>query len=340
MRVAINTYPNTNQNIGGIQMRVKRTFAELRSVGTDVVLFDQWNHEIRQFDILHSFKLHHAAYELNLTSKSRGVKSVISTVLPPEFPVRRARIMGKLWDRGVCQSLIAYTLYDQARKADALIAVSNAEASLISSAFGVCREKIHIVPNCADANVYASADAELFRSQYGLSKYVLAVGRVEPNKNQLRLIHAMRNIDMKLVIIGRVSDDSKDYAKKCAAVGGDQVLFIDHLPYHSPILASAYAGAEAFVLASVSEIAPNSTLEAAMAGTRVVVTRNALAPAEWFGEDATYIDPLDESDIEAGIAAALRAPRSERMRRRILADYSWEAGAQKTLNVYKSVLAK
>lgn len=339
MRVAINTYPNTNQNIGGIQMRVKRTFQELLVAGTDAVLFDQWHHELRQFDILHSFKLHHAAYELSLTGRSRGVKNVISTVLPPEFPVRRAQILGKLWNRGIARSLIAYTLYDQAKKADALIAVSNAEARLIKDAFGIDEEKIHVVPNCADANIFAAADPEIFRNQYGLGKYVLAVGRVERNKNQLRLIRAMRNMNVKLVIVGRISDDSAHYAKECANAGGDHVLFIDHLPYHSPLLASAYAGAEAFVLPSVSEIAPNSTLEAAMAGARIVVTRNALAPMEWFGADATYIDPLDEADIEAGITEALKRPRSEATRQRILAEYSWEAGIRKILDVYKTVLA-
>lgn len=340
MKIAFTTYPNTNQNIGGVQMRVRRTFEALTQAGTNVELFDQWRHDLLDFQVLHSFKLHHSVYELVLTAHKRGVRNVISTVLPPEYPARLIRLMGKLWDRNHACNLIAYTLYHQAKIADALIAVSQVEADLITRAFAVSVDKVHVIPNSADASLYGAADPKLFGSQYGISGYVLTIGRLEPNKNQLRLIRAMRHIDCPLVVVGRVADDARDYAAKCYEAGKGRVLFIDQLPYNSPILASAYAGAEAFILPSVSEIAPNSTLEAAMAGTRVVVTRNSLAPAEWFGEGATYIDPLNEDAIAQQVRQALARPKDAVFRARVLEEFSWASGARKLIKVYRTVLDK
>lgn len=318
-------------------MRVKRTFEALTKASVDVTLFDQWHDDLRDFQILHSFKLHHSAHELVITAHKRGVRNVISTVLPPEYPARMIHLMGTLWNRGYARNLMAYTLYHQAKMADALIAVSQAEADLITRAFTVPRKKVHIIPNCADAILYGSADPELFRAQYGVSGYVLTIGRLEPNKNQLRLIRAMQGIDLPLVVVGRVSDGAQDYASRCYEAGQGRVKFIDQLPYNSPLLASAYAGAKAFILPSVSEIAPNSTLEAAMSGTRVVVTRNSLAPIEWFGDDATYIDPLDENDIAQQLIQALARPRNLPFRKRILEEFSWETGAHKLIQVYRTV---
>jgi glycosyltransferase involved in cell wall biosynthesis len=148
----------------------------------------------------------------------------------------------------------------------------------------------------------------------------------------------MRSIDLPLVVVGRVSDDAKAYATRCYEAGKGRVKFIDQLPYNSPLLASAYAGAEAFVLPSISEIAPNTTLEAAMAGTRIVVTRNSLAPVEWFGDNATYIDPLDEGDIAKKLINTINSHRNTLFRERIIREFSWEAGAQKLIQVYRNVL--
>ncbi|MFC5547914.1 glycosyltransferase [Massilia aerilata] len=340
MKVAFCTYPNTNQNIGGVQMRVNRTFKELRKAGVDVELFDQWRHHLSEFEILHSFKLHHSVQELVLTANKRRVCNVISTVLPPEYPVRTVRVMSEFWKRNIGRNLLAHTIYSQAKVADGLIAVSRAEANIIENAFSVPADKIHVISNCADAALYGSADPSIFREKFELERYVLMIGRVEPNKNQLRLIRAMKAIDLPLVVVGRISDDAQDYAAQCRKEGGGRVKFIDHLPYNSELLASAYAGAEAFVLPSVSEIAPNSTIEAAMAGTRIVVTRNSLAPAEWFGGSATYVNPLDEQDIAEQLNYALKRPRDLPFRSRILDEFSWESGVKKLKTVYETVLER
>jgi glycosyltransferase involved in cell wall biosynthesis len=170
--------------------------------------------------------------------------------------------------------------------------------------------------NTVDPTPFAAADPERFRREQGLGKYVVCVGRVEFRKNQVMLLRAMRDTALEVVVIG--SSHSRRYQRAVDALAGPRVHHVDHLPAGGERLASAIAGAAAFVLPSWVEGAPISALEAAAAGTPLVLGDRA-GVREYFGALAHYCEPSDPGAIRRATQSAIDADSPAwRERRRAL----------------------
>ena len=77
------------------------------------------------------------------------------------------------------------------RLADIVLPNSRSEANQLMRLFGVPAERIRVVPNGVLPSI-ASASPELFHRRWGAEPFVLFVGRIEPRKNTLGLIRALR----------------------------------------------------------------------------------------------------------------------------------------------------
>ena len=86
---------------------------------------------------------------------------------------------------------------------------------------------------------------------------------------------------------------------------------------------SAYAACDAFVLPSLLETPGLAALEAPPAARGCSVTREGSA-REYFGDQVTYVDPLDVDDIRNGIRRALESTPSPALRVRIVSDFTWD----------------
>lgn len=84
---------------------------------------------------------------------------------------------------------------------DLLIALSSSEADALVTDFGIARERI-VIAACGVETRFANATPKLFREKFGLDNFVLCVGRVDANKNQLNLIRALRDENLPLVLAG------------------------------------------------------------------------------------------------------------------------------------------
>lgn len=147
-----------------------------------------------------------------------------------------------------------------------------------------------LVRNGVDGNKFGRADPSLFAKTYGLENYILCVGRIEPRKNQLVLAHAARRLKKKLVLIGHEGNPS--YMDLVRQTGGANTLFISRIDPSDPLLSSAFAGAEVFCLPSWAEGAPLAALEAAAAGTPLVLSDRS-SEREYFGDFAEYTNPAN-----------------------------------------------
>ena len=322
-------------------MRVGRTLQALKEIGVNASLFDQWSTNLRDYNLLHTFKLHYASYDLVRIAHLCGLANVISTILPFDHKVRLTRPLSWFWRRNIGIQLSSSMLFKQAVIADALIATSQLEAEKLCRAYGLKRKGlIYIIPNGADAKIFGYADPYIFKSAYGLKDYAICVGRIEPNKNQIRLIRAMKGIALNLVIIGRPCIGHETYAKACYEEGRGKTLFIDQLPYNSIMLASAYAGARVFVLPSIAEVAPLSAIEAAMTGVPLVVTRNSLACREYFGNNVFYIDPMSIDNIRMKIRLAIDHNVDQSFTNHVISTHSWKAVAKELKKAYCLVLGE
>lgn len=232
--------------------------------------------------------------------------------------------------RDKCEELSGFVIETKAlyESADLLLPNSTLEAETLVSDLRVSTPLL-VVPNAADPALFPLGPAWQQRSG------VICVGRIEPHKNQLALIHALRGTGVRITIVGREHPDHPRYAQAVRAEAGPHVELVGHVAHEE--LAPHYARARVHVTAAWFETTGLVSLEAALAGCAVVTTEVGYA-SEYFEGFAEYCNPLDKRSIRAAVLAAHEAPPSPELRRRVLDRYTWKHTAEATLAAYRDLL--
>lgn len=93
-----------------------------------------------------------------------------------------------------------------ARHSHHIIAISEQTKRDIIQYLGISAEKISVVyQGCHQAfkQSYSEEQKQLIRKKYSLPKnFVLSVGAIEPRKNALEIVKAIKNLDISLVLVG------------------------------------------------------------------------------------------------------------------------------------------
>lgn len=231
-----------------------------------------------------------------------------------------------------------------ARRADRLIALSDAGAAHLVEYLRVPRERIDVVALARGPNdgVVPTTAAEL-RARLGLGAgpVILTVAAKKVHKNLTRLIQAMRVVaerwpDAVLAIPGKPTPHERVLRDLAAELGLEQrIVFPGYVD--AADLAGLYALARCFVLASINEGFGIPILEAMHAGVPVACSRISALP-EVAGDAARYFDPFSAPDIARAILEILDdeqlAGRLVRLGCERQAMFSWEATARGTLASY------
>ncbi len=362
MRVLWVVRDDLDRHPGGDTTQIRRTAAALGGLGVRVEFASDAAALSREFDLAHLFHVDRTWENLPVCRRIRaiGLPAVLSTIHWPadEFDRGgRVGVQGMLARalgghryqtlRGVQQFALRALNTRSLRGWDPLIANffaavrfiletarvilpnSAAERDVLIRRFGIARPAV-IVPNAVDA-VFAGAAQPPEQSRHG----VLCVGRIEPRKNQLALIEAMRGMEEPLTLVGRAGRFYGDYAKRCRRAAGARVSMLDWQPLDR--LAAFYAAARVHACVSWYETPGLASLEAALCGCRLVVTPGGCT-REYFGDDAHYASPDDPASIRAAVESALRAPPSSRLSQRVRSEYNWPAAARATLSGYERAL--
>jgi glycosyltransferase involved in cell wall biosynthesis len=322
MNVLFNTYPMAFHTPGGgeVQLMQYREFLPAESV--DVTLLDSWNPGFLNFDLVHFFSSMSGSVHFCAFVKSIGLPLLVSPNLwiteenKKNYPFEEIRTQFVLANRVVCNS--------------------DMECALLAKVFNIPREKFATVYNGVNETFFEPSDPALFRRTFDIDgPFVLNVANLEPRKNQINLVRAMKAFpDLQLVLIGYQRDP--DYAKACLVEGGDQVRYIGSLPHDSPLLKSAYAACELFALPSTLETPGLAALEASACGAKVVITGEGCA-FEYFGKGAEYVRHDAVADIARGIAKTLSQSRSLLSTLVTRANFTWRQAAHTLARLYADI---
>jgi len=178
------------------------------------------------------------------------------------------------WNR-IAKAALRLGEWCTAKAAHRVIVISRSVTEELRQRYPRSREKFVFIPNGATEFPAPANDNEdecLLR-RFGLAagRYVLAVGRLVPEKSFHSLIDAFKaaDPDFKLVIAGK-ADHEDDYSRALLREAGDKICFTGFQGQRE--LGALYRNASLFVLPSTHEGLPIAALEAASLDVPVLLS--------------------------------------------------------------------
>lgn len=327
---------------GGVRAQVFNTLEHLKTFGVHPVLLTPWD-KIRShdLDLVHVFGASIENVGIVDQIQALGIPLILSPVL---YSNRSASVIRRAIKFEKYLSLLGSGIRsdfsikaDICSKCNLILPNTHAEANLISKGFNIPEKYIHVIPNGVEER-FAQASPEQFINEYGIENFVLFVGQAgAPRKNVIKLLEVAPEIDVPIVIIGSLYED--EYGNRCRELArkAGNITLIETLEHDSELLSSAYAASEVFVLPSQFETPGIAAMEAALAGSKIVITGKG-GTREYFDGYAEYIEPASASSLLMGLRKALKANPDSELKDHILNNFSWQKVAEHTANQYRQLL--
>lgn len=258
--------------------------------------------------------------------------------------------------------------YALARRADAIIAVSQATRRDVIERLRIPAARVHVVSEAVDPAFGAEVDPtaiDAARARVAASgavglagvgasavagasprggRYVIYVGQFDPRKNMDALFAAFaraaaRDASLRLVVVGTLGKLSSFLRAALVRSALDPARVVITGNVDDRTLAALYAGAECLLHPAHFEGFGLTALESLACGTPVVAYR-AGAVAEVVGDAGLLVEPGPDTLGDAlvgflddpALAAALRARARPRA-----AAFSWDRAATETIAVYRKL---
>lgn len=240
-----------------------------------------------------------------------------------------------------------------ARRARAIITVSEASRADVVRVLGIPPDRIHVVYNAADPGFHPVDDQqalEWVREAHGIAgDFILYFGGFDQRKNVERVVRAYHAAragfprPCRLVLAGAMEmvghplyPDPRPLIRRLGLEG--EVTVAGRISQEDK--APLYSAATAFVFPSLYEGFGIPVLEAMACGTPVITSKTSSLP-EVAGDAALLVDPTSVESIAGAMVrlvedpqlrSVLRAKGIERARQ-----FNWEDSAARTLEIYRQV---
>ncbi len=241
--------------------------------------------------------------------------------------------------------------------ADAVIAVSEGMRRDIASCYPeVDPGRVHVIHNGVDASQYRPVRAPDVLRRHGVDpdrSYVLYVGRVSRQKGLPRLLRAARRLGGHQVVVCAGAADTAEVAAEVAKLADRlraeqaQLVWIEGMLPRAEVVA-LMSGATVFACPSVYEPFGLVNLEAMACATAVVAAGVGGIPEIVLeGRTGFLVAEGSEEAFEVEFAARVQQlledpGLADRMgqagRSRVLERFTWEVVADRTVEVYRSLL--
>ncbi len=297
LAVLLTTYHEAFVIRGGGEYELISIADGLRQSGIIADIYGPYSRPLEYYDVILHFSVHGGGLGLLKRIKQLGKPIVL-------WP--------NVWIEGHDPSLDEL-LREHVGLANYVAFKSQAEMNRIMAIVDIPAKKVVQCKSVADMSYLKPSSRALFSELYGIHRYALWIGLIEPRRNQLSLIEPLRNYNIPLVLVGKYRD--RDYYEECRRVGGDDVIFIDSLPQRSEIVRSAFQNSLFYVELSL-EPAGLSALEAGLSGCKMLLSDSDWS-REHFLDYAEYAIPTSTKDISAGIERVLQHENNDLLKNHI-----------------------
>jgi glycosyltransferase involved in cell wall biosynthesis len=183
------------------------------------------------------------------------------------------------------------------------------------------------------------------KNYFDFNDYILTVGRIEPRKNQLKIIEAVKilnrenGLNLKLVVVGSLNSNNFEYYHRFNRLVKENpfVVYVPKVKYED--MPSVYQSAKVCVSGSYFETTGLTLIEAALSGTNVVARNGDTGEVvkEYLGTMPEYCEPWDVESIKDAIWRAYSKPKSS-VSPEFREKYTWANVAKETLKVYNGLV--
>lgn len=228
-------------------------------------------------------------------------------------------------------SIIEFFSY---KLADGIIVTSQSIKDFIVKKYKIEQEKIDVIPNYVDTEAFRPFESEKDAIR------AIFVGRFDKEKNLFSLIDAVKDLDIKLVLIGKGPLEGA-LKKKVKEEGIENVAFAGVIPNER--LPEELNKSEIFMLPSLYEGNPKTLLEAMacglpVIGTNVVGIKEVVKHKENGYLCGTSAEVIREATREVMTNENLRHNLAVNARDTIIKNYSSEKIVDKELKLYGRLL--
>ena len=240
------------------------------------------------------------------------------------------------------------------RDAPAILTSSSQAGHILVDAFRCQPERVHILPDCVNADVFRPADVDaaagqdLLRARLGIppaAKVIVYLGLLAEYQGTGLLLEAMQRIlsrhsDVYLLLMGFPGVEI--YRERAAGLGiGDKVIFTGRVPY---------ADAPGYLTLGDVAVGPKLSLtESAgkllnyMAAGLPTVAFDTPVAREYLGLDGFYAARGDVADLASKLEQALYdrqavAGVGRRLRQRAIQQFEWQGAGRQIVDVYRQLI--
>jgi len=327
----------------------KRDRTELQPGSTKLRSFSLWDHDLislpgtkrliertlkdEEVDIAHvSLSFSHLDFTLPHLCHSLGIPVVATFHAPYD---RRS----SLWGVG---SRLLYRVWSTALARYDGVVIFSQEQKDILAAYGVPDERLHVIPNGVDTDVFRPA-ASTYREEVEAKLLVLYCGRLDPEKNVGTLLRTFLGLELppshKIVIVG----NGLEYDLLRSRFGRENVIFTGLVRDKDELVHVLRAG-DIFVLPSNVEGLSIALLEGMACGMATVAT-DVGCDAEVLSGAGIVVDP-DHLASQLNLALRvliehpeLRRSLGEKARERVTIRYSLHRNIDALTELYQQLLA-
>ena len=222
--------------------------------------------------------------------------------------------------------------------ADIFLPNSEMEMTKVFESFGEGKKNYVVVPNAIDLEAAQKAwDAPANPEFEKYRDAVICVGRIEPRKNQLALVEALKDSPYTLVLVGGVSDNQKHYFERVMQYVNERENFHYIPQINNTELYQLYKVCRVSTLPSWLDTPGLVSLEAAVMGCNLAISSKG-STTEYFEDMAEYCLPDDLNSIRIAVDTAFRKENDGKLKEKILSQYTWQEAARKTLEGYHRIL--